>query len=265
MVWRLGIAEWDRLHEAPERRVIMSDTNLAGLTAIVTGATRGIGRAVVTRLAQAGVNVVLVARSENDLAQVRERLEDAGAQAAAFPCDLADAEAAGELVPRTVAHFGRLDILVNNAGLVYNAPIVDTPTDVFDGIMAVNARAPFILCREAIPHLARSPRASIVNIASVVGHKGYPNQSAYTASKHALMGITKVLAKELHGDGIRVHAICPGGVATELISQVRPDLDPSGLMAPEDIAEVVMFFLTNRTNAMIDEIRLRRASSEPAF
>ena len=243
----------------------MSEVDLKGLAAIVTGATRGIGRAIATRLARAGVNVALVARNENDLAQVQERLEDAGVRAVALPCDLADAEAAGRLVGRAVAQFGGLDILVNNAGLVYSAPVVETATEVFDGIMAVNARAPFILCREAIPHLRQSPRASIVNVASVVGHKGYPNQSAYTASKHALMGITKVLAKELHGDGIRVHAICPGGVATELISQVRPDLDPSGLMAPEDIAEVVMFFLTNRTNAMIDEIRLRRASSEPAF
>jgi len=238
---------------------------LSGLAGIVTGATRGIGRAVTAALARRRMDLALVARGREGLAQTRELVESLGARAIEIPCDLADAEATAGVVDKAVAKFGRLDTLVNNAALSYCGPFVETPTDVFDRLLAVNARGPFILCREAIGHLRESPCGTVINILSVASHRGYPLQSAYAASKHALLGITKVLAAELHESGVRVHAITPGGVATELVRETRPDLDVDVLMSPEDIAEAVIYLLTHRTNAMIDELRLRRAVSEPSF
>ncbi|MFH0964142.1 MAG: SDR family oxidoreductase [Planctomycetota bacterium] len=232
---------------------------------MVTGASRGIGRAISVALARAGADLTLVARSREALEAVRREIEGLGVRALSISADLADPAAPGRVISETVRAFRQLDILINNAGAVAAGSIAETSAETFDSLIAVNARAPFLLCREALAHLAKSPAASIINISSVVGHKGYPNQSAYAASKHALMGFTKVLAAELHPLGIRVHAISPGGVATSLIEQVRPDLDPRELIRPEEIADLVIFLLTHRGNAMIDEVRVRRASSEPSF
>jgi 3-oxoacyl-[acyl-carrier protein] reductase len=129
--------------------------------------------------------------------------------------------------------------------------------------MAVNARGPFLLCREAIPYLRQQPQSFIVNISSVVGIKGYANQAAYSASKHALMGMSAALAKEVQADGIRVHAICPGGVDTPMVRQARPDLDPAVLMKPQEIADLVLFLVTRRGNAVVDQIHVRRAAATP--
>ena len=243
----------------------MPENDLTGLVAIITGATRGIGRATALTLARAGANVALIARNEERLATMKAEIETLGVRAFALPCDLADADATAAAVGKVVDAFGRLDILINNAGLTHEDPFSETPTEVFDRLLAVNARAPFILCREAIRYLKESPRPSVVNICSVVAHKGYVRQSAYAASKHALLGLTKVLASELHDAGVRVHAISPGGVSTDMIRRVRPDLDPAGLMDPQDIADLVAYLVTHRTNAMIDEIRIRRESSQPSF
>jgi len=127
----------------------------------------------------------------------------------------------------------------------------------------VNARAPFLLCREAVPYLKNSDIATIINISSLVGIKGYINQGAYTASKHALMGFTKVLAQEVHQDGIRVHIISPGVIDTEMETMTESDIDPFDLMSPDEIAEIVLFLLTHRGNAVMDEINIRRASNLP--
>ena len=97
----------------------------------------------------------------------------------------------------------------------------------------------------------------------MVGHAGYPNQSAYTASKHALLGLTKSLAAEVYGDGVRVHAICPGGVYTDMVKISRPDLTPEGMILPQDIAEIIWFFLYNRGNAVVDEIQVHRVNKQP--
>ena len=118
-----------------------------------------------------------------------------------------------------------------------------------------------MLCREAIPYLKQQEISFIININSVVGIKGYAHQAAYSASKHALLGMTKSLAKEVQPDGIRVHSINPGGIDTELIGRARPDLDRSVLMQPEEIADIVLYLVTRRGNAIIDEINVRRAAS----
>jgi 3-oxoacyl-[acyl-carrier protein] reductase len=241
----------------------MGDSKLEGKVAIVTGAGRGIGRSIAHALAQRGVSVSLAARSADELEHVREEIEIAGGKASCFPTDIGTEQEAVALVRKTVERFDRLDILVNNAGTGVFGPLAETSTDEWDEVMRVNARGPFILCREAIPHLKKQKRSHIVNISSVVGVKGYQNQSAYAASKHALMGMTKVLAREVRDLGIRVHAVCPGGVDTRLVASARPDLDTSVLIRPEEIADAVLFLVTREGNAVIDEIHLHRESSTP--
>jgi len=241
----------------------MNEKPLEGLVALVTGAGRGIGRSIAMRLAAAGARVALAARSEGELQAVQQEIIAAGGEAACFPTDVAQEDQVARLVAATVEHFGRLDIVVNNAGIGYFAPLEHTSVEQWDKMMAVNARGPFLVCREALPHLRRSPHPYIVNISSVVGLKGYPNQAGYSASKHALLGMTKALAREVQSDGIRVHAICPGGVDTGLIGDARPDLDRSELIRPEEIAEIVLFLVTCRGNAVIDEIDVRRRTATP--
>ena len=212
---------------------------------------------------RAGAGVALAARSTSELDRVREEIEAAGGTALSFPTDLGREEEAVALVRDVVSHFGRLDILVNNAAAGKFGPLTETSASDWDEVMRVNARGPFILCREAIPHLAKQEGSYVVNICSVVSVKGYENQSVYTASKHALLGMTKSLAREVQGLGIRVHAVCPGGVDTDLVGHARPDLDRSVLMQPDEIADTVLFLVTRKGNAVIDEMHLRRASSTP--
>ena len=194
---------------------------------------------------------------------MRVEIQETGGEAKVFPADLADADAPRLLVSSVVETFGGLDILINNAGAAIGRPISGTTVEEWDRLMAINARAPFLLCREALPHLKKSGRGRIVNISSVVGYKGYANQGAYTASKHALAGFTKVLAQEVMADGIRVHLVSPGGVDTQLASHMRPDLDRSGLTTPEEVAEAIVFLLCQDGNAIIDEVNIRRPGKSP--
>ncbi len=236
---------------------------LEGKVAIVTGAGRGIGRSIALTLARSGVRVSLAARSEAQLGAVRAEIQAFGGDAASFPTDVSREADVIALIRDTLKHFDQLDILVNNAAIGVFGPLVEATADQWDQVMAVNARGPFLMCREAIPYLKQQERSFIINISSAVGIKGYPNQALYTASKHALMGMTKALAREVHQDGIRVHALCPGGVDTQLIGNARPDLDQSVLMQPQEIADIVLFLVTRQGNAVIDEIQVRREVSTP--
>jgi len=134
----------------------------------------------------------------------------------------------------------------------------------FDSIMQINVRAPYFMCQQALEDLRKSDCATIINICSVVAHKGYPRQSVYAASKHALLGLSKSLANEVYKDNIRVHVISPGGVFTPMIALVRPELTPEGMILPEDIANIMGFYLECRkSNAVVDEIEVHRANKEP--
>ncbi len=237
--------------------------NLIGRVALITGASRGIGRAIALLLGQNGVNLAVNARTEDSLSVLKEDLSSCGIDVLICPGDLQDPATPSIIVKKTISHFGRLDILINNAGIALAKPIIETTLEEWDTMMAVNVRAPFLLTREAIPYLKKSDIATVINISSVVGTKGYINQGAYTASKHALMGFTKVLAQEVFQDGIRVHVISPGGVATSMVALTRPDIDPETLISPEEIAEIVLFLITHRGNAVIDEINVRRSATPP--
>jgi 3-oxoacyl-[acyl-carrier protein] reductase len=241
----------------------MSEGQLTGQVALVTGASRGIGKAVAMRLARAGATVLLAARSPEGLQAIQAEISAAGGAASLAAVDVADEASVVALLAETRARYGRLDVLVNSAGMGIFGPLAETSAADWDRVMTVNARGTFLVCREALPLMAASGGGCIVNIASVVGIKGYVNQGAYSASKHVVMGLTKVLAQEAQPLGIRAHVVCPGGVDTDLVAQARPDLDRSALMRPEEIAEIVLFLAAQRGMAIVDQINVRRAGSAP--
>ena len=229
------------------------------MIALVTGASRGIGKAIALQLASDGYDLALVGRDLDALTQV---CKEAGAQVRTLPivADLGDVSACKLIVDRTIEGFGGLDLLVNCAGLSHKGGFETVTPDLWDKIFAVNARAPFFICREALPYLKSSSKPMVINIASVVGFKGYQDQSVYASSKHALTGFTKVFAKEVQHFGIRVHLISPGGVATEMVKKMRPDIAPDELIQPEEISEIIHFLVTRKGCGTIDQFYIRRYS-----
>jgi 3-oxoacyl-[acyl-carrier protein] reductase len=237
--------------------------NLEKKIALITGASRGIGEEIARRLAKEKVNLALIARDENKLKKIKDELLKENVEIFILPIDLTENNAPKFVIEKVMEYFGRLDILINNAGTALSKPLLETSEEEWNNLMTINAKVPYFLCKYAIPYLKKSEIPTIINISSVVGYKGYINQSAYTASKHALHGFTKVLAQEVHEYGIRVHLISPGGVATDLVNKVRPDLEKSSLIQPYEIAEIIVFLLKFRNNAVIDEIQVRRKDNIP--
>lgn len=232
-------------------------SSLKGRIAVVTGAGRGIGFTVVETLLGEGMNVFATSRDISSL----EQIKNAGLYA--FSADLADTASSAKIIDECVCAFGGIDVIINNAGYAKKALLSETTAQDFDMHMAVNVRAPMLLVNAAMPYLEKSSYAAVINIGSVVSVKGYETQGAYTASKHALLGYTKVLAREVFDKGIRVHALLPGGVGTELVRETRPDLDMNDLSTPQEIADIILFLLKNRNNSVIDEISVRRYTKEP--
>ena len=237
--------------------------DLQGKVALITGASGGIGAAMAKRLAQSGIDLVLCGRSVEKLEKTRKSVEEYGVKTFLYAGDLTADGAPRACIEAALAAFGRLDILINNAGMALSCPYEQTTEAQFDNIMATNVRAPYFLCQAALPALRLSDHATIINISSVVGHKGYPLQSAYAASKHALIGMSKSLANEVYTENIRVHVIAPGAVFTDMVRIARPDLTEEGMILPEDIAEVAAFFIEHRSNAVVDEIQVHRAGKAP--
>ena len=230
------------------------------MTALVTGASRGIGKVIALELASLGYDMAIVGRDDSSLAGVRDEIKACGVKVACIKADLANAESYPRVVKETVEAFGGIDILVNCAGLSLAGSFTEASVEQWDKVFSVNARAPFFISQEALPYLKASEKPIVINIASVVGFKGYANQSVYASSKHALTGFTKVFAKEVQPFGIRVHLISPGGVATEMVKQMRPDIKPDELIQPEEIAEIVHFLVSRKGLGTIDHFYLRRYS-----
>lgn len=239
-------------------------TNINGKTVLITGAGSGIGKAIALRLAEEKANIVLLGgRTESKLRSVREELTAKGANAIYVCGDLTDNTVREKGIAKALDTFGGIDILINNAGSAMNAPFDEVSEEQYDEIMTLDVKVPYFLTQKVLPYLKKSDHATVINIASVVGHLGYPLQSAYAAAKHALIGFTKSMANELYKDGVRVHVISPGGVLTDMVKLTRPDLAGEKMIVPEDIAETVAFLLLNRTNAVIDEIMLHRVGKAP--
>ena len=236
---------------------------LKGKIALITGASGGIGSCIARRFAQDGISLALLGRSEEKLAATAASVREYGVETLLLPGDLLDDAYLEDCFAAVKERFAGLDILVNNTGIALSRSFEETTMAEFDRIMALNARVPYLACHLALPLLRCSECASILNIASVVAHKGYPLQSAYAASKHALAGFTKSHASEVYREDIRVHLISPGGVFTDMVRIARPDLTGEDMILPEDIAEIAAFFIEHRTNAVIDEICVHRSGKEP--
>lgn len=237
--------------------------SLVQKVAVITGAGGGIGHAIAEKLAQQGMNIVLLGGNNLEKLEKTRIVVEKYSRCLMLPGNLTELDFIAGSVKKAVGFFGQIDVLINNAGVAQNTPFEEISIEEFDRIMAINLRVPFFLTRETITFLKKSSSATIINIASVVAHSGYPQQSIYTASKHALLGMTKSIAREYYKEGIRVHALCPGGVYTDMVKVSRPDLTPDGMIMPEEIADAVLFLLQNRGNAVIDEIIMHRMNKEP--
>jgi len=241
---------------------MLKTIDLNGKRALITGAGSGIGRAIALRLAEAGMKLALVGRSADKLMRTAA-LTGRPLDMLVLPTDITTSKGIDDIMRILEGHFKGLDVLVNNAGMALNCPFEQTGEADFDRIMALNVKAPFVLCQRTLKLLRLSDCPTIINIGSVTAHQGYAGQAAYSASKHALLGLTKALAREVSGEGIRVHMISPGGVYTDMIAIARPDLSPEGMIRPEEVAELAAYLVAHRGNAVVDEIRLHRAAKEP--
>jgi NAD(P)-dependent dehydrogenase (short-subunit alcohol dehydrogenase family) len=190
---------------------------IAGKVAAVTGGGRGIGRAIAVALAGAGVRVAITGRSADVLEQVCAEISAHGGEAAAFPGDVADAAAVRNTFARIRATLGPVDILVNNAGMTASVKFTDMDDALWEQIMRVNATGPYLCCKATVPHMIEQKWGRIINIASIAALSGLPYSVAYSASKHALLGLTRSLALELGRYGITSNAICPGWTDTDML------------------------------------------------
>jgi ketoreductase len=238
---------------------------LEGRTALVTGAGRGIGRAVALGLAREGAAVVLVARTDAQLEEVAAEVHSAGGTATTFVADLADSERVEAVAGAALSRHGRVDILVNNAGGNLIGAIDEmSPPDWWNQV-EVNLRAPYLLCRRLVPTMVERRWGRVVNVASRLGKIGAPMATSYCSAKHALIGFTRSLALEVAESGVTVNAICPGHVDTDLMARVfeqrgrfwgvsteaarermiATNIPQKRLLTPEDIVSAVLFLISD--------------------
>ncbi len=230
-------------------------STLKGKVALVTGAGRGIGKAISLMLAQSGCRVILAARTRAQLEEVHREISDRGGEALVVPADLTRDEEIQQLV-ETSRSWGAVDILINNAGWGKRAPVIKGNIEDWDRTFHVNLRAPMILAKQFLPNMIAKGEGAVINIGSVSGKTGEANGAAYAASKFGLIGFTQSLYEEVREQGIKVAVILPGFVDTPLIPPNR-QLDRSKMIQADDIAQAVHYVLTSPATCCPVEITVR--------
>ncbi len=237
---------------------------LEGKTALITGAGRGIGQGIALAFAKEGAKIAGVARSEEELAETAHLVREAGSGAGVFfSCDVTSPESVRTAVAGTHEALGPIDLLVNNAGFARFKPFHEYTFAEWQQTFAVNLDGVFHMVQAVLPDMMARKAGRIINISSVAGLKPLRHQSAYVAAKHALNGLTEVLAMELKEHNIGVHAICPGGVDTRLSREAMPERDKSHWMTPEDIAHAALYLATMSPRMTTDILLVRRFGSVP--
>lgn len=219
---------------------------LEGKVALITGASRGLGRALALAYAAQGAKLVINGRSEGSLKPVAEEVERAGAEVLAVPADVAAAADVERLVYAAVDRFGGIDVLVNNAGLLgRRVKIEEYPEDEWRQVIDANLTAPFLLAKAAIPHMREG--GSIINVVSGVSVEGRAEWGAYSVSKFGVEGLTQILAAESKDRGIRANAVDPGGMRTEMRAAAYPEEDPQTRITPEENTAVFLYLASDES------------------
>jgi NAD(P)-dependent dehydrogenase (short-subunit alcohol dehydrogenase family) len=232
----------------------MSD--LENKVALVTGAGRGIGRAIAIALAHAGCRVILSSRTQAQLHEVANAIRAGGGDALVVSADLTRDEDIQRLIDSVPSAWGAVDILVNNAGWGKRAPVIRAKTEDWDQTFRLNLRAPMILARSFLPGMIEKGKGAVINIGSVSGKTGEAEGAAYAASKFGLIGFTQSLYEEVREHGIKVSVILPGFVDTPMIPPVK-HLDRARMIRPEDVAEAVLFIVNSSPTCCPVEMTVR--------
>lgn len=236
---------------------------LTGRTALVTGASRGIGKAITLLLAEEGADIAFTYRSASSSAEeVIEAIKAKGVRVVAHRADARDPASTEEVVSEVVRELGRIDILVNNAGITRDRLLVRMSEEDWDEVIDTNLKSAFNYCKAVVRHMVSQRRGKIINVASIAGVVGNPGQTNYAAAKSGMIGLTKTLAKEDASRNIQVNAVAPGFVATEMVEKLDPlqmsglaGLHPIKLVAqPEEIAELVLFFASPASDYITGQV-----------
>ena len=237
-----------------------SGINLAGKTALVTGASAGIGWATAIALGRLGANLVVSARREERLRQLCEEIESLGAHAVYHAGDAAEESTAQQSRVLAIDTFGHLDILINNAGAGNYKNLVDTSAEDYDALMNTNMRSGFLFSRYAVPHMIKQKSGTILFISSVAGLQGAPGESVYCATKFAQSGFAQSLDAELRKHNIKVGTIFPGGVKTDFAighGRTEETIRDSKMMDPTEVAEAIVFACLQPPNLRIPQMTIR--------
>ena len=225
---------------APQRPKLRGMNQLQGRVALVTGASKGLGRAIALAFAREGAELSLCARGEAALVTTAGECRRLGAEVVAVPADVASPADRERLVSRTLDRFGRIDVLINNASTLGPTPLpllADSDPQAFEEVVRVNLLAPFVLARAVIGGMLLRGSGMVINVSSDAAVNGYPGWGAYSAAKAGLDGLTRVWAAELAGSGVAVVSVDPGDMDTEMHRAALPDDDPAALARPEEVAE----------------------------